>query len=354
MTTLIHSTRLDATEGSADHRVAATSPRSGAGSSTMEAAVVTAPGEIAFKKVAVPTPGPGEVRVRLEGCGVCGSNLSPWQGKQSLQYPLQPGELGHEGWGHVDEVGPEVGDLKVGERVAMLSYRAFAEYDVAPATSMVVLPPELNGQPFPGEALGCAMNVFRRSDIFPGQVVAIVGIGFLGAVLTALCAKAGASVIAISRREFSLKTARQMGARETLLLNEPQEIVERIKTLTSGNLCDCVIEATGHQLPLDLAGEVTGERGRLVIAGYHQGGTREVNMQLWNWRGIDVVNAHERDPKVKVSGMGAVMEAIAGGVLDPTPLYTHSFPFHDLARALNMLTERPDNFLKGLVHFANA
>lgn len=319
----------------------------------MDAAVVTAPGKVDFERVPMPNPGPGEVRVRLEGCGVCGSNLAPWQGKPWFQYPLQPGEPGHEGWGRVDALGPEVGDLKVGERVAMLSYRAFAEYDIAPATSMVVLPPELDGQPFPGEALGCAMNVFRRSDIFPGQVVAIVGIGFLGAVLTALCTKAGASVIAISRREFSLKTARQMGAGETLSLNQSREIVERIKTLTSGNFCDCVIEATGHQLPLDVASEVTGEHGRLVIAGYHQDGPRQVNMQLWNRRGIDVVNAHERDPKIYVSGMGAVMEAVADGVLDPTPLYTHSFQFHELSTALNTLGERPDNFLKGLVRFAN-
>ncbi len=50
----------------------------------------------------------------------------------------------------------------------------------------MALPPELAGQPFPGEPLGCAMNIFRRSDIQPGQTVAIVGIGFLGALLTRL------------------------------------------------------------------------------------------------------------------------------------------------------------------------
>jgi hypothetical protein len=55
----------------------------------------------------------------------------------------------------------------------------------------------------------------------------------------------------------------------------------------------------------DLAGELCAERGRLVIAGYHQDGMRQVNVQLWNWRGIDVINAHERDPQAYVDGMRA-------------------------------------------------
>ena len=48
-----------------------------------------------------------------------------------------------------------------------------------------------------------------------------------------------------------------------------------------------------------------------MIAGYHQDGLRQVNMQLWNWRGIDVINAHERDPRVYISGMHAAANAIA-------------------------------------------
>ena len=57
-------------------------------------------------------------------------------------------------------------------------------------------------------------------------------------------------------------------------------------------------------------------------------------MQLWNWRGIDVINAHERDPRAYVDGMRAAVELIAAGVLDPTPLYTHRFPLDRLGEAL--------------------
>jgi NADPH2:quinone reductase len=316
---------------------------------TMQAAVITAPGEVRFENVPIPQPRAGEVRVRLEGCGVCGSNLAPWEGRPWFNYPLAPGELGHEGWGVVDEIGANVSQISIGDHVALLSYRAYAEYDVAPETSVVRLPRELDGQPFPGEALGCAMNVFRRADIFPGQTVAVIGIGFLGAVLTALCAKAGANVIAISRRPFAQEIARKMGTTEAIPLSDNAQTIDCVKTLTAGKFCDCVIEATGLQEPLDLAGELTRERGRLIIAGYHQDGARQVNMQLWNWRGLDVVNAHERDPRIYISGMRAAAEAIARGVFDPTPLYTHKFPLSQLADAMNAMKERPENFLKALI-----
>jgi predicted dehydrogenase len=174
---------------------------------------------------------------------------------------------------------------------------------VAPAAQMVPLPPALDGRPFPGEPLGCAFNIFRRSEIRAGQTVAVVGVGFLGALLVRLAADAGARVIAVSRRPFSLEVAREMGADETVPMDDHRGVIERVKALTGGELCDRVVEAVGKQWPLDLAGELTRERGRLVIAGYHQDGPRQVNMQLWNWRGLDVVNAHERDPAVYVRGM---------------------------------------------------
>ena len=110
-----------------------------------------------------------------------------------------------------------------------------------------------------------------------------------------------------------------------------------------------MIEAVGHQWPLDLAGELTCERGRLIIAGYHQDGPRQVNMQLWNWRGLDVINAHERDPKIYVEGMQAAVDAVASGRLDPTPLYTHRFSLDRISDALNAMKERPKNFMKALV-----
>jgi len=315
----------------------------------MRAAVLTAPSEMRIDMVERPEPGPGEVRVRLEGSGVCASNLEPWAGQPWMTYPGEPGGLGHEGWGVVDAVGEGVTDVRVGDRVATLSHHSFAQYDIAKAESVLRLPERLRGQPFPGEPLGCAFNIFRRSDIRAGQTVAIVGIGFLGAVLTKLASDAGARVIAISRRPFSLDLARSYGAAETIPMDDHWAIIERVKELTGETMCDRVIEAVGKQWPLDLAGELVAFGGKLIVAGYHQDGPRQVNMQMWNWKGIDVINAHERDPEVQRQGVREAIEAVASGRLDPTPLYSHHYPLDRLSEALDATRDKPDGFVKALV-----
>jgi threonine dehydrogenase-like Zn-dependent dehydrogenase len=316
---------------------------------TMRAAVVTGPGRMEVRDAPLPQPGPGQVRVRLEGCGVCASNLTPWAGPEWMSFPTEPGGMGHEGWGVVDAVGDGVASVRAGDRVATLSHHSYAEYDTADEAAVVVLPPALDGQPVPGEPLGCAFNIFRRSGIKAGDTVAIIGVGFLGAVLTRLVTDAGARVIAISRRPFSLDLATRMGAAEAIPMDDHYAIVSRVGELTGGVFCEVVIEAVGKQWPLDLAAELTRERGRLVIAGYHQDGPRQVNMQLWNWRGLDVVNAHERDPAVYARGVREAVEAVVSGRLDPTPLYTHAFPLERLGEALDATRDRPDGFLKALV-----
>ena len=316
---------------------------------TMRAAVVTAPRTIEIREVPIPEPGEGQVRIRLEGCGVCHSNLPPFEGRPWFAYPMAPGQLGHEGWGIVDAIGSGVSGFKVGDRVAAISNNAYAEYDIAEVDATVWLPRVLDRMPFPAEPLGCAVNIFRRSVVRAGNTVAIVGIGFLGALLTQLATTAGARVIAISRRPFSLDIARQMGADELVPMDDHVKIIERVKRLTGEHFCEVVIEAVGQQWPIDLAGELAKVRGRLVIAGYHQDGPRQVNMQLWNWRGLDVINAHERDPKLYREGMQLAVEEVASGRIDPQPLFTHKFPLERLGEALQMTHDRPDGFLKALI-----
>jgi threonine dehydrogenase-like Zn-dependent dehydrogenase len=315
----------------------------------MLAGVIAAPRQAVLQAAARPEPGPGQVLLRLEGSGVCASSLPLWEGRSWFDYPQAPGAPGHEGWGRIAAVGDGVTGLELGDRVAALTYRAHAEYDLAEAAAVVPLPAPLDDVPVPGEPLGCAVNIFQRSGIEAGQTVAIVGIGFLGALLTRLASHAGARVIALSRRPFALEVARSLGAHETIAMDDHWRILEHVKQLTEGRGCERVIEAVGLQWPLDLAGEMTGERGRLIIAGYHQDGLRQVNMQLWNWRGIDVINAHERDPQRYVDGIREAVRLVAAGVLDPRPLFTHRFPLDQLGDALELTRERPDGFLKALV-----
>ena len=317
----------------------------------MDAAVLTGARAMRVEQVPVPEPGAGELRVALEGCGVCGSNVEPWDGQPWSTYPGQPGGLGHEGWGVVDAVGEGVTGFALGDRVATLAGHSFAQYDIARADMTVKLPASLAGMAVPGEPLGCVMNIFRRADVAAGQTVAIIGIGFLGALLTRLCTDAGARVIAISRRSFSLDLARRYGAAETIPMDDHYAIIARVNALTGDKGCERVIECVGKQWPLDLAGELVGFGGKLIVAGYHQDGPRQVNMQAWNWKGIDVVNAHERDPAVQMRGLRDAVDAVASGRIDPAPLYTHRYPLGRLGEALDAARDRPDGFLKALVTF---
>jgi threonine dehydrogenase-like Zn-dependent dehydrogenase len=322
-----------------------------ADTSMLRAAVLTGPRTFELRNTLLPAPGQGEVRIRLEGCGVCASNVTPWEGPEWMTFPTEPGGLGHEGWGVVDAIGEGVTGISPGDRVAALSFHAYASHDLADEANVVRLPPELADVPFPGEPLGCAMNIFQRSNMGPGQTVAIVGIGFLGAILTRLASAAGATVIAVGRRPFALKLAKRMGAAETIEMDDHWSIIEKVRSLTDGHFCDCVVEAVGKQWPLDLAGELTRERGRLVIAGYHQDGPRQVNMQMWNWRGLDVINAHERDPSIYVEGIRKAVRATVDGLIDPAGLITHRLPPERLSDALAMTRDRPDGFLKAVVEF---
>lgn len=313
----------------------------------MQAVRVTGPGRIEMVTLPLPEPGEREVRIRLEGCGVCASNLTPWAGPDWMQFPTDPGGLGHEGWGVVDAAGPGA-TLPVGQRVAFLGQHSFATHEVVAEEMAAPLPATLTG-PFPGEPFACAMNIFRRSGISAGDKVAIIGVGFLGAALVRLATQAGAEVIAISRRNSSLSLARDMGAAHTIPMEDHHAIIHEVAERTNHRFCDVVIEAVGKQWPLDLAGELVAEGGRLVIAGYHQDGPRQVNMQMWNWKGIDIVSAHERDAGVRVAGLRAAVDALASGKLDLSPLLTGTYALDQLGEALAATRDKPGSFVKAWV-----
>ena len=119
-----------------------------------------------------------------------------------------------------------------------------------------------------------------------------MGLGFM----QMMKAKGAAKIVAVDVREEGLENARRFGADEAYLTTEvpPEYIVD---TWDDGIFCTgipTVAEASGSQPGLTLAGEYDGGAWELSVVGYHQGGPRTIDMQLWNWKAITVVNAHER------------------------------------------------------------
>jgi len=315
----------------------------------MKAAVIASPKKIRIQEVPVPVPGEEEVVVKLKGSGLCVSNLPVWEGREWFTYPVEPGSPGHEGYGIVDRVGANAGGIFPGDKVSLISYHAYAEYDKIHVSNVVKVPEHLNGAPFPGEPLACAVNVFKRSDIHPGQTVVVIGAGFLGCLLIQLLKHAGVRIIAVSQRSSSLGFAEKAGASQLVRFSDVYSTAQQIRKMTGNVGAQRVIEATGEQPAIDLGTDLVSERGKLIIAGFHQGGLRTINLQTWNWKGIDVINAHERDHQVYVDGLHEAVQKVEAGILRPNDLITHFFDLKDLSQAFQTLQKRPEGFLKAVV-----
>jgi threonine dehydrogenase-like Zn-dependent dehydrogenase len=267
------------------------------------------------------------VLLRVRACGVCGSDLNAWRGVPGGEYPLAPGQPGHEVFGDM---------VETGETVTGLAQAGYAEYVLAQADELVRL---TDDRLLLGEPLACAANVVRRTAGRPDQRVAIVGFGYLAALIVLLLRQR--RWIAVSRRQDSRDLAQQLGAEAAYAFDEvPAECWDAFPV---------VIEAAGVQQTLDYAGWLVGYGGRLVIAGYHADGPRSVNLQTWNWKGIDVVNAHERRPETYLRGLRAGLDLVRRRQLDPSSLITHAWPLERAAEAFTALEQRPPGFIKGVI-----
>jgi threonine dehydrogenase-like Zn-dependent dehydrogenase len=279
------------------------------------------------------------VVLRVRACGVCGSDLNAWRGVPGVEYPLAPGRPGHEVWGDVAEVGPGVQGLRVGQTTTGMAQNGYAEYVVAQADDLVPLADP--AQPLLGEPLACAANILRRAAVGPQDALAVVGFGYLAALSVLLLGER--HWVALSRRADSLDLARKLGAAAAYGFDAvPSDCWDGFPV---------VIEAAGLQQTLDYATWLVAYGGRLVIAGYHADRPRTVNVQTWNWKGIDVVNAHERRPEAYRQGLRQGLAILTQHQLAvaATSLITHTWPLDAAAQAFEALEQRPRGFVKGII-----
>jgi len=302
----------------------------------MRALCLDSPRQVSIVDVDAPTPGPGEVLVRVRACGVCGSDLNAWRGVPGVEFPLPAGAPGHEVWGEVAGLGEGVDALAKGQVVTGLIWNGFAELAVADATNLVAVTVGVLGEP-----LACAAGVVRRASIERGQRVAVVGFGYLAALIVQLLPRDNAGWIAVTRRHDSRQLALRLGADAAYDYSQvPSEAWDTYPV---------VIEAAGVQQSLDYATWLTAYGGRLVIAGYHADGSRTVNMQSWNWKGIDVVNAHERDPAVAMRNMCDGLKLADERRLELASLTSTTWPLEQVGDAFAAAEARPAGFVKAVV-----
>lgn len=293
-------------------------------------------------------PGEGEVQVRVTACGVCASELHPW----NSGVPAYPRRLGHEPVGVVEAIGPGVSRFAAGDRVTGLFLEAFTDTSIVAEDVLLPVPEGVADENAMGEPLACLVNAQRRTPIELADRVALIGLGYMGLGMFQLLKLRGpSSIIAIDVREEAREHARKLGADEVY---HPDEVPEdyhltRWEDWESDRGLDVVVEASGTQPGLTLAGKLVRAHGVLSILGFHQGGDRRVDVEMWNWKAIDVVNAHVRRRQDLLESMRIGLELEAKGLIDLGSLVTHRYDLDGVDQAYAALKDKPEGFIKAVI-----
>lgn len=259
----------------------------------MRAFAVSSPGKFDSLERDIPRPGPGQVRVRVEACGICHSDVLTVQGIwPGIKLPRVPG---HEIAGVVDAIGPDVPEFKPGERVGIgwhgghcghcdrcrrgdyLTCRndfqvtgiafdgGYADYVVAPWSVLARIPDGLSAtEAAPLMDAGVTtFNPLRHSGAMPGDLVAILGIGGLGHLGIQFAAKMGFDTVAIGRGADKSPLARELGAR-VYIDNKTQDPVAELQKMGGARVI--LATATDASAMAAVIGGL-GPEGKLIVAG---------------------------------------------------------------------------------------
>jgi alcohol dehydrogenase len=239
-----------------------------------------------------PSPGPGQVRIAVEACGVCRTDGDMVQGLFGDQpFPLTPG---HEIAGRIDMLGDGVEGWELGERVAVgwfggndgtceacregdaincehlqvpgLAYRGgYADSVVVPISALARIPDELSF--IEAAPMGCAgvtvFNGLRRTSALPGDLVGVLGIGGLGHLAVQFADKMGFDTVAIARGSDKEESARQLGARH-YIDNAQQDMAQALQALGGAKV---VLATVGAPSAMSAAIDGLRARGELVTIG---------------------------------------------------------------------------------------
>jgi len=233
-----------------------------------QAQILVAPGEFELAEIEVPEPGPGQLRMRVHACGICGSD-------KMLAQVSAPGTiLGHEVIAEVESCGAGVtgwhpGDraIPVGDELGMSEERGgFSEWITIAADVCVRVPPSVPSRhAVIGEPIGNGLHFVRRGRLQPGQRVAILGAGQIGLSILYWARRLGAGRIAVSEpAPARARLARALGADAVIDPTQNRDIAAAIAEAL-GDRPEIVFEAVGRAEVMDEAIRMPGGRGSVVV-----------------------------------------------------------------------------------------
>lgn len=328
----------------------------------MKAVLYDAPESFSVTDVPTPEPAAGQVLIKVDQVGVCGTDLHLHRGGFDARFPLTPG---HELVGTVTGIGEGVSRVTVGEQVTVnpnvhcgrcsycLSGRTilcqnalgvgtilpgfFAEYACAAENlvfSVEGLPPDTAVFT---EPTACAMHGLENLQVRPGSTALVIGAGPTGLLLAQLISAGGASTVTVAGpTRFKLETAARLGITSTVLIDRADSAgnLEKLRAASpDGDGYDIVVEATGATAVGDICVPMTRNGGTVLIYGVTDAGDRI---------SFSPYDVFRREITIKgsfaeMTSFGAAIAALRAGRARTDGIITHRFGLDDYDAALHTL-----------------
>ena len=318
-------------------------------------------------------PGPGEVQVRIEAVGVCGSDLHSYSeggiGGTPNVYPML---LGHEPAGRIVKTGAGVTGLGVGDRgalePALYCYHCefclsghhnvcanirflsnphypgfFRELVNLPVANFLPIPGEMSfGEAALAEPLAIAMHSLRLASIRPGETVAVIGAGPIGLLtIAALRAANAGRVWAVEPLAHRRELARGMGADVAI---EPGEAVEEILRATGRRGVDCAIDCAAKEHTTVQAAQLTRNAGRVALTGIHSTPLISMDGSTMRRKERTIFNVRRSNHETQ-----AALELLHAHAEWFRPLLTHSMEIERIDEAFAIASQYRDGVGKMIV-----
>ncbi len=342
---------------------------------TMKTAVMTDLMQVEIQQRPIPVPGEGEVLVKVEYVGVCGSDLHYYESGRIGGFVVQtPFVLGHEAGGTVVEVGSGVTHLKAGDRVALEPGKTcgscascksgkynlcedviffatppvdgvFQEY-VAHEAALCFKLPE-NVSTMEGaliEPLAVGMHAANQGGAHLGQTAVVTGAGCIGLVtLLSLKAMGVSRVIVVDVMEKRLQKALELGA-DYVINGKEEDTVARILELTDGQGCDLGIDAAGSQITVSQLMKAAKKGSTIVFVGYSPSGemTLPIGIALDKELTFKSVFRYRNIYPMAI-------EAVASGKINIKGIVTDYFELDDIKNALDACVHNKADIVKGVI-----
>ena len=316
------------------------------------------PGEAEVRDVPVARPGPGEVLLRVASCGICGSDLHAFRSDAGFEWIRPPITLGHEFSGTVEEVGPDVTQVGLGERVVAVAIQGCGKCDACRAGSTQLCPdreavglsrdggmaeyalmPEEHLVPVPegldltvaalGEPLSVAVHaVDVRADIKPGQYVVVSGPGPIGGFCGMLARLRGAEVLltGVEQDAEARLPASERAGLQTANLSE-MSLEEHLRRSFGNRRPDVRIESSGSVRALSSALEYVRPGGTIVVVGLY---AEEMSFSPTAAvrRELSLLFSYS----CNYADYEGALDLLGSGALDPSPLLS-TYPLEDAPEA---------------------